>query len=486
MKHRFLLFFFIAGLALINSCQKEYSFENNESPSAGSLQSDVTGDCLPKTVAGSYVAGTALNGDSSYIEVQLDVTQAGSFTINTDRVNGIYFSNIGVFNTTGLNTVRLRGNGTPLVAGIHNFIVTYDSTECAVAVTTLPAGAGEPAVFTLDGAPGTCLSYTVNGTYIMGTPLTVSNTVSINVNVTTIGIYSISTAESNGMTFTGTGIFAATDQQIIVLNGSGIPDTAGNTPIPVTVGSSSCNFSINVVGASAFTVDCNSAFVNGTYEEGVALTAANTVDIDVNVTTPGGYNITGTINEMTFSASGNFATAGIKTITLAGSGTPAADGIFDVPLTGGSAACNFQVTVEPGIPTGTIDWQFTEGTTTYKGSTEDAIQTTAGSITVLAIQGLQDNGIGSFGITLSNTSGGISTGVYSGTAISGKFAVFVYTDGGSISWIGGPTFGSNLPVNLTVYNTTMHIVQGTFSGTVTDGMGNFFTISAGTFKANFP
>jgi len=128
----------------MNSCQKEISFENSGSFSAGSLQSDGAGACLPKTVAGSYVEGVALKADSNYIEVQVNVAQAGSYTINTDTVNGIYFRVTGVFTTAGISTVRVRGNGTPLVSGIHNFIVSYDSTECTIVLTTLPAGTPAP------------------------------------------------------------------------------------------------------------------------------------------------------------------------------------------------------------------------------------------------------------------------------------------------------------------------------------------------------
>ena len=37
-------------------CQKEFSFEGPNSPAEGSLQADITGDCLPKTVNGVYEA----------------------------------------------------------------------------------------------------------------------------------------------------------------------------------------------------------------------------------------------------------------------------------------------------------------------------------------------------------------------------------------------------------------------------------------------
>ena len=60
-----------------------------------------------------------------------------------------------------------------------------------------------------------------------------------------------------------------------------------------------------------FSIDCLNVTVNGTYQVGTALTAANTVDIMVNVATAGPYNISTTAtNGMTFTASGTFAGTG--------------------------------------------------------------------------------------------------------------------------------------------------------------------------------
>src|SRR5437762_139637 len=110
MKKRFWFFFLISGLVLMNACQKEHSLESGNGPSEGLLQDDGAGDCLPKTVAGAYVVGTALTGTSNYIDVQVNVTKTGTFTIYTDTVNGMYFRVSGIFTTLGLNTVRLKGN----------------------------------------------------------------------------------------------------------------------------------------------------------------------------------------------------------------------------------------------------------------------------------------------------------------------------------------------------------------------------------------
>ena len=52
-------FFYWLALCVIIvvGCQKELSFEGPNTPAEGSLQADITGDCLPKTVNGVYEAG---------------------------------------------------------------------------------------------------------------------------------------------------------------------------------------------------------------------------------------------------------------------------------------------------------------------------------------------------------------------------------------------------------------------------------------------
>jgi hypothetical protein len=353
MKKRYLLFFLLSGLALMNGCLKEHSLENGSSPSVGTLQDDGTGDCLPKTVAGAYVAGTALVATANYIEVQVAVTTVGSYTIYTDTVNGMYFRSSGFFTTTGLNTVRLSGHGTPALPAISNFVVTYGTSGCTIAVTV----SGSLGVFTLDGAPGGCMGAAVIGTYTAGNLLTSANTVTINVNVSVLGAYNISTAPSNGIVFNGSGIFTVTGSQAIVLSAAGsTPLAAGTTSIPVTTTGSACNFNVTVVapaGAAVFTItNCATATVNGTYTVGTALVAAtNTIGITVNVATAGTYTLTGTVNGMTFTASGTFAIGNGQAVTLAATSTsnPTTPGANIVPLTGATAVCNVTVNVNPGV-----------------------------------------------------------------------------------------------------------------------------------------
>ena len=161
----------VAVFALLNSCQKEVSVEYGE-PANGSLRSSA-GDCLPKLVAGSFIATKALN-DSNFIEVTVDVLSAGPYTIFTDSLNGYSFKASGTFANTGSNTVRLKATGKPVVSGINNFTVFFDSSFCDIAITVLPAGSsGGPAAFSLAGAPAGCTAFDLGSvTYYKDTPST--------------------------------------------------------------------------------------------------------------------------------------------------------------------------------------------------------------------------------------------------------------------------------------------------------------------------
>ncbi|MEP6700972.1 MAG: hypothetical protein ABJA85_06640, partial [Bacteroidota bacterium] len=103
------IFYFLAiAVVLSIGCQKELSIEASNSPARGSLQDDVSGDCLPKTVNGAYIAGTALVPANNTIAVQINVTTTGSYLVYTDTVNGYFFRATGTFTTLGANTVTLR------------------------------------------------------------------------------------------------------------------------------------------------------------------------------------------------------------------------------------------------------------------------------------------------------------------------------------------------------------------------------------------
>src|SRR6187402_951821 len=228
----------ISSLLIVSSvffmaCQKETSFEQGTSTtSVGSLSVDASGNCLGAVVSGTYMKDTAIKS-SNYVDVSVQVDTVGTYIISSDTVNGYYFKATGTFGATGTQTVRLLGGGKPLAIGTNTFRVTYNGTFCdfTVTVTAPPPPAGGSAVFTI-----TCTGATPVGTYVAGTALTASNTITLNVSVTTAGTWSVTTSPAvNGITFSGTGTFATTGAQTITVTGGAATCTFQCTTTAVAI-----------------------------------------------------------------------------------------------------------------------------------------------------------------------------------------------------------------------------------------------------------
>jgi len=257
----------MAGLFLFAACQKELSYEKGGLAS-GNLK-DSLGNCLPVTTNGTYIADSTLT-DNNYVEIQVNFSTSGPYSISTDTSNGFSFRGTGSVKDIGLQNIRLTGTGKPTLAQLTNFVVTFDSSVCMFSIPVSADSAGETtAVYTLEGSPNNCTNAKVSGSYQEGSPLTIANEVSIQVNVTTLGTYSISATRTNGMSFSSLGTFVETGLQTVTLQGSGFPDTAGTTTVPITAGGTSCSFTVTVNGSqppgadSAWQFSVGSNFYHG-------------------------------------------------------------------------------------------------------------------------------------------------------------------------------------------------------------------------------
>jgi len=478
MKKWYLVPALLITVLLINSCQKERSVEGGFKEATGSLQSEL-GDCLPKTVAGAYEAGTAVDA-TNYIDINVNVATTGQYNIHTDTLNGIYFTASGQFSTMGVASVRLFATGTPLTEGTDNFTVAFGTSTCAVPVVTLPVGAGGPAVYTLSGSPGACTGAIVEGVYSTGSALNETNTVEIAVQVDTIGTYTITTTAVDGMTFSGTGTFAARGATTVVLTGSGTPTQSGPQIISVP-GTQACTFQVNVIGPAEFTIDCASVQVNGEYQAGVPLDASNEITLNVVVTSPGAYDISATVNGMTFHLNGEFPVASPDAIgiSLPGSGTPVAAGTFNVEIEGAEAVCTTEITVNPSEG----QWSFTEGATEYSGIFESgSLQSEQGS-NVLTYGGDSDQGALIFLL------GDMAAPVFGigETYSTSNAASFTFqTIDGSFYQANPATPDVAMTFKITAHDPDTKTFAGTFTGTAEDENGASRTISNGSFTGSYP
>lgn len=354
---------------------------------------------------------------------------------------------------------------------------------------------GGTAVFTFTGAPGPCSNPVVTGAYQAGTALGATNLVSLSVNVATAGTYTISTTTVNGISFSGSGTFAGTGAQTIILTGTGIPAAAGTSSF--TPGTNGCAFSVIITGGgggsgtavftyAGGTAACTSAIPAGTYATGTALAASNTVVINVTVTTIGTYSIsTPVVNGYSFAGSGNFTATGAQTVTLRGTGTPVAAGVDSFKPTGG---CSFPVTVV----TGTVVTDFIRCTIDSVARTFNLNLAAINPDPTTFAFGGDENATATtptFEINLTKTPA-VNAGTYNRPSLTNltTFSLGIYDDGvTATTWASGLVFQ---PTGFTVIVTsfTATRIQGTFSGTLYDNDGQGTAgkvITAGSFSVPY-
>lgn len=223
------------------------------------------------------------------------------------------------------------------------------------------------------GSPDSCTNPVIAGNYYLGDTLDAGNTVTLLVDVTRLGNYNIATKLADGLLFSASGTFSDTGRQVIVLAGSGVPDTTGVFTIQIP-GTNGCYFAINVQEApkAVFTLagepnDCSNPDIKGNYVQQGGTSGLNKVLLNVTVTSVGTYNIiTDTVDGISFSASGTFDTTGSQQVTLQASGDIGDVGFQYFTVTAGASKCSFNVPVTNNQPFGTYVLESVGGqTTTY-------------------------------------------------------------------------------------------------------------------------
>jgi len=250
MKRLFAYFFIVLVVVFFTACQKELQFDAipDDGLALGTLKSS-SDNCLPSSVSGDYTKDTILKS-TNFVEVTIDVTKIGNYTIKTDTIAGMSFSAIGTVNALGLNIVKLIGVGTPTSTGTKIFTVKFGNSICRIFVPVV-SGANPNSIYTLGGAPGNCSGVTSGiGIYTAGTTVGATHTVTLSATVTNPGIYTLNTGASiNGLSFSGTGSFAANGIFPVVLTATGTPTVAGSFNYTASNGTSSCTFTITVIAA---------------------------------------------------------------------------------------------------------------------------------------------------------------------------------------------------------------------------------------------
>jgi hypothetical protein len=200
--------------------------------------------CTNAIAGGNYNAGSPLT-PANTLAVEINASTGGTYIINATTTNGFSFSGSGVI-PPGVQAVILTGTGTPGTAGISLVTVTGQASTCTFPITVLPAL--PQAVFTLAGAPNNCTGAVINGVFAAGVATSASNTITLSVNVTTAGLYTITTNALNGISFSKTGVFTNTGVQTVILTATGTPTAAEVFDFTPSASGSSCKLSITCTG----------------------------------------------------------------------------------------------------------------------------------------------------------------------------------------------------------------------------------------------
>jgi hypothetical protein len=323
-------------------------------------------------------------------------------------------------------------------------------------------------------AAGDCAPIGVSGAYKQDTVLKATNFVDIQLDVTQVGIYIISTDTVNGYYFRATGVTPLPGANTIRLVGFGKPIAVGTDVFTVKFGGTTCEFNVNVtLGTGGGTTTAVFTFPNAAACTGASQTpnfyvgvptnpAINTMTILVNVTQAGTYNLsTTTANNLTFSGTGSLSVGNNQPIVLGASGTFTGTAGL-VPYTFSTttpvaSSCGFDLNVQaaPTPATFTINCAtaatqtgtFQAGTPLTAASkiTLSVSPVTTGSyaITTTTVNGVSYVGAGIFTTTftqnvdlyaspINNTPGAAGSFIYStigGTAACTNVSV-TYTGGG--------------------------------------------------------
>ncbi|MBI1343623.1 MAG: hypothetical protein GC171_11870 [Terrimonas sp.] len=355
----------LVSILFLATCKKEYSYEggNSSGTSSGTAVYNFIGEggsCTGSIVSGDYFSGISLIATNS-VQLEVNVSSTGTYQISTNSKNGMSFSAAGTFTNTGIQTIQLTGTGKPVTNGSFIFDTPLGVGCFFEVIVNKPSDVA--AKFTLSGAPDDCGSAIVRGDYFPGKSLTNANTVSLKVNVISIGFYSITTDTLDGISFSASGVFSNTGIQMITLIGSGSPALPRNLAFHPSVGSTTCQFYVTVLNPqpiATYVIESGGgsspgqcvATVSGNYFAGTTLSNSENVSIRVYVTIVGNFTIaTDMTNGITFSYTGTFTTTGSQNVLLSGTGTPLSPGSFTYlpqivgPSPLGGQACAFDLTV---------------------------------------------------------------------------------------------------------------------------------------------
>lgn len=302
-------------------------------------------DCATLVVSGTYQTGVALDPESNFITITVDVTELGTYTIVSDAA-GMYFSAAGEFTELGQQDLVLAGQGYPLVAALNFLALDINGSMCTTVINVTSGLAnvtGCGSLGTLTGnvyanvaiEPGTVYqSYTAGPAYTGG------------------GVFGVTSNTVNGIRISSpvNGTFSASASPVDYMI-AGMATQPGNTTLSYSVNGFACSFVVPVQSGTgrASAVNCGGT-LSGAYTVGGAMTGLNTKVVTLTVSAAGTFYLrTNTVNGVYFFGSATASGTGALNVTLTAVGTPISNSTDTYTVTVSSSAtafvtCTFNVT----------------------------------------------------------------------------------------------------------------------------------------------
>ncbi|MFT3909638.1 MAG: carboxypeptidase-like regulatory domain-containing protein [Ferruginibacter sp.] len=324
------------------------------------------------------IASQNIGPFSSDTTINITVTLTpGTFTVISGTVNGCnnqpldsgavfiyggYYSSYTASISNGTYTITI-----PSCSSLGTVYVTaYDYTGGSTTSSTVTVTGTNVTVPTMtlcntnQNATYAPMGCQVFGTYDAGMPVNSTNYFMAVVSVMTTGNYQFSATSNSGVYFSASGVFDHVGLDTVYMQAAGTPAWGGTYSVEWGSGGQVCTSTMVVNGATGPTPAvfdlgqgvCSGAIINGVYASQQPLNIDNNIIIQVNVTSPGSYNIfTTTQNGITFQDSGYFTSTGMMTVVLQGWGTPNLAGTHQYQLfSNGVAGCVFDITTGPPAP----------------------------------------------------------------------------------------------------------------------------------------
>lgn len=137
----------LAGLTILSGCNKEieppsqvYAQVEDElnlhANSSSFIILDANDPCFrPKEVPETLIAGIVLSNQN--IKLKVKVIKKGKWSFSTNKVNGYSFSGSGKFDSKGVQTIILKGKGTPIKPGNDRFIFKNNNSTARYDISVL-------------------------------------------------------------------------------------------------------------------------------------------------------------------------------------------------------------------------------------------------------------------------------------------------------------------------------------------------------------